>query len=202
MLQLNNDILEIGTDLLERAHAAEPKFYQAAWAEQQLLNWVIRDDDLKKRLFRFIEVLPALHSDREIASYLKLYLAPNGNPLPGILQFALGYAQPDSLRGRLAALATRYNANRMAHKFVAASTAEQTIAVIKRMRRQKRAFTIDLLGEAITSERQAEQVTQTYLDLIRNLGTAARDWPRVDPSDYDSTGQYPIRTTTEYRGNQ
>ncbi|MCZ6651682.1 MAG: proline dehydrogenase family protein, partial [Planctomycetota bacterium] len=192
MLHLNEDILEIGTDLLERAHAAEPKFYQPAWAEQQLLNWVIRDDDLKNRLFRFIEVLPALHNDREIASYLKLYLAPNGNPLPGILRFALGYKQPDSLRGRLAALATRYNADRMAHKFVAASTAEQTIAVIKRMRRQKRAFTIDLLGEAITSERQAEQVTQTYMDLIRDIGTAARDWPAVDPIDYDSAGKYPI----------
>ena len=81
MVHLNEDILEIGTDLLERAHAAEPRFYQAAWAEQQLLNWVIRDDDLKNRLFRFIEVLPALHNDREIASYLKLYLAPNGDPL-------------------------------------------------------------------------------------------------------------------------
>ena len=192
MNSLDQRILEIGTDLLERAHSAEPKFYQPAWAEQRLLNWIIQDDRLKQRLFRFIEVLPALRTDREIANYLKLYLSPNGDPLPGVFRFALGYATPDSLRGKLAARATRYNAQKMAQKFVPGSTAEQAIKAIKLMRRQKRAFTIDLLGEAVTSERQAERVTQTYIELIRDLGIAAKRWPRVHPIDFDSTGAYPI----------
>ncbi len=189
---LNQRILEIGTDLLERAHAAEPKFYQPAWVEQQLLNWVIKDDRLKTKLFRFIEVLPSLKSDEAIATHLKLYLSSNGQSPPGILEFALSYNKPDSVLARLAARATRYHAHKMAHKFVAGSHAAEAIAVIKRMRRLRRAFTIDLLGENITSERQAEQVTQTYINLIRDIGTAAREWPCIDPIDYDSKGQYPI----------
>ena len=109
MNSLDQRILEIGTDLLERAHSAEPKFYQPAWAEQRLLNWITQDDRLKQRLFRFIEVLPALRTDREIAHYLKLYLSPNGDSLPGVFRLALGYATTDSLRGKLAARVTRYN---------------------------------------------------------------------------------------------
>lgn len=189
---LNQRTLEIGTDLLERARAAEPGFPRPAWVEQQLLKWVVKDDRFKTQLFRFIEVLPALHSDEDIAAHLKMYLSANGRSLPGIVAFATSYERPDSLLAKLVAGAARFNARKMAHKFVAGSTAAEAIQAIQAMRRLRRAFTIDLLGEAITSEQQAEQVTQTYIDLIRDLGEAARSWRRIDPIDYSSRGPYPI----------
>ena len=89
MDELNQRTLEIGTELLERAHRAEPRFYQPAWWEQQIMNWTIKDDWLKTQLFRFVEVLPSLQDDTDIAEHLKLYLERFLSPLS---------ASPDGLR--------------------------------------------------------------------------------------------------------
>ncbi len=192
MNTLERRVFELGSDLLERARAAEPRFYQLEWWEQQVMNWVVRDPRLKTQLFRFVEVLPALPTDEDIAAHLKLYLNSNGLVLPGLLKLALSYDRPDSLLARLAAWGTRINVRNMAGKFVAGANAAEAVAAIIRMRRIGRAFTIDLLGEAITSERQAEQVTATYIEIIHDLAVAARTWPRLHPIDFDSRGPYPI----------
>ena len=157
MNTLNRHIFEIGTELLERARAAEPKFYQYAWWEQKGVNWVVKDDWLKTQLFRFVEVLPSLETDEDIAEHLKLYLTSNNHSLTGVLDFAVSYKQPDSSFARLIAKAVRNNSQKMAWKFVAGSNAAEAIATIKRLRSQRQAFTLDLLGEAITSESQADQ---------------------------------------------
>ncbi len=189
---LNRRIFEIGSELLERAHSAEPRVYQYAWWEQFGMNWATRDEWLKTRLFRFVEVLPVLQTDRDVAEHLKMFLRCDGHSLPGILQLATAYDRPDSLLAKLVTRFVRFSTLNMATKFVAGSTAEEAIANILKMRKQKRAFTIDLLGEAITSEKQADHVTETYIKLIRDLGIAAKTWNRIDLIDYDTKGDYPI----------
>jgi RHH-type proline utilization regulon transcriptional repressor/proline dehydrogenase/delta 1-pyrroline-5-carboxylate dehydrogenase len=158
---------------------------------QQILNWIVRYPQLKTQLFRFVEVLPALQDDRDIARHLQLYLR-NGLPLPGPLAAALSYERTDSPLARLAAWSVRLNARRMAAKFVAGSNSAEALNQVRRLRRRRQAFTLDLLGEAITSEQQAEAVTATYIDLIRDLSTASRNWPRIHPIDFCRTGPYPI----------
>ncbi|MCG3136621.1 MAG: 1-pyrroline-5-carboxylate dehydrogenase [Phycisphaerae bacterium] len=193
MNTLQERIFEIGSDLLERARAAEPRFYHYDWWEQQGLNWTTRDEWLKVRLFRFIEVLPSLLDDADIAEHLQLYLKPtNGRRLPTILELATSYQRTDSLFARLMAGVIRRGAAHMATRFVAGSNAAEAIATIQRLRRQRMAFTLDLLGEAITSEAQADKVTETYIQLITELGQAARHWPRLNPIDFDAHGHYPI----------
>ncbi|MGZ8393476.1 MAG: proline dehydrogenase family protein, partial [Nitrospira sp.] len=44
-------------------------------------------------------------------------------------------------------------------------------------RKQRRAFTLDLLGEAVTSEREAERYLQEYLGLIETIAPVANSWP-------------------------
>ncbi|RMD70588.1 MAG: aldehyde dehydrogenase family protein, partial [Cyanobacteria bacterium J149] len=50
----------------------------------------------------------------------------------------------------------------------------------------KMGFTIDLLGEAVITEGEAESYLQSYLDLITELGTRAQKWatvPEIDIAD-------------------
>ncbi len=184
-------IFDVGSEILERARAAEARFYEPDFWAQLAMDWAVSDPWLKTQLFRFVQVLPSLKTNRDIAHYLKLYLCRNGHPLPEPLDWVLTYEQPDALIARLVAFAVRTGSALMAGKFVAGENAQQAIATIRRMRRRGQAFTLDLLGEAIISESQAEDVTRTYVELIRDLGLSARTWSRRNPIDFSSTGPYP-----------
>ena len=51
-----------------------------------------------------------------------------------------------------------------------------------RERKLRRAFTLDILGEAVISEREAEQYFRAYLDLIEAISPAVNSWP-ADAAD-------------------
>jgi len=51
---------------------------------------------------------------------------------------------------------TRFNTRRMARRFIAATDLPEAIETIRALRKQKLAFTIDLLGERLLSEPEAE----------------------------------------------
>ena len=51
------------------------------------------------------------------------------------------------------------------------------------MRKDKLAFTMDLLGEAVITEEEAQAYLQRYLDLMEQLSSAARNWKTVDAID-------------------
>jgi RHH-type proline utilization regulon transcriptional repressor/proline dehydrogenase/delta 1-pyrroline-5-carboxylate dehydrogenase len=51
------------------------------------------------------------------------------------------------------------------------------------MRKDKLAFTMDLLGEAVITEEEAQAYLQRYLDLMEQLSKAARNWKTVEAID-------------------
>ena len=59
------------------------------------------------------------------------------------------------------------------------------LAAALRERRLERAFTIDVLGEAVTSEAEADQWQRHYLNLIEQLGPTVNAWPEIPQIDQD-----------------
>ena len=51
-------IFDIGSEILERARAAEPRFYETDFWAQLAMDWTVQDPWLKTQLFRFVQVLP------------------------------------------------------------------------------------------------------------------------------------------------
>ena len=64
----------------------------------------------------------------------------------------------------------------MAGQFIAGSNIEEAERAILKMRRQRLAFTIDVLGGAARSAKEALEYHQTYLDLIAQLPKKAAFW--------------------------
>lgn len=64
----------------------------------------------------------------------------------------------------------------MAGQFIAGSNIEEAERAILRLRKQRLAFTIDVLGEAARSTKEALEYHQTYLDLIDQLPRKAASW--------------------------
>ncbi len=155
---------------------------QMRW-DDRLLGWAMSNPGLRVQLFRFIDCLPALHSKAEIARHLQEYLGDASVELPTALKGLLNFANPDSVPGQLAATTVSTAVEALAHKYIAGETIPQAIKTIERLRKEKMAFTLDLLGEAVITESEAQRYLDTYLLLLDKLSEAARSWPTIPQID-------------------
>ncbi|MEH2094102.1 L-glutamate gamma-semialdehyde dehydrogenase [Nostoc sp.] len=158
---------------------------QMRW-DDKLLAWAMSNPGLRVQLFRFIDTLPALHSKSEIASHLQEYLGDESVELPTALKGMLNFANPDSMPGQVAATTVGTAVETLAHKYISGENIKQVIKTVERLRKEKMAFTIDLLGEAVITEAEAQSYLERYLELMQQLVEASKNWaaiPAIDEAD-------------------
>jgi RHH-type proline utilization regulon transcriptional repressor/proline dehydrogenase/delta 1-pyrroline-5-carboxylate dehydrogenase len=155
---------------------------QMRW-DDKLLGWAMSNPGLRVQLFRFIDCLPALHSKPEIARHLQEYLGEETVELPAALKGMLGFANPDSMPGQVAATTVSTAVETLAHKYIAGETIQQILKTIERLRKERMSFTVDLLGEAVITETEAQSYLDRYLELMAQLTEAAKRWPTVEQID-------------------
>ena len=155
---------------------------QMRW-DDKIMDFAMGNPGLKVQLFRFIDALPALRSKPEIARHLQEYLSAEEVELPGVLKGLLNFTDPDSAPGKLAATTVAPAVETLAYRYISAETIDKAVKAIERMRKDKLAFTMDLLGEAVITEEEAQAYLQRYLDLMEQLSSAARNWKTVDAID-------------------
>ncbi len=180
---------EIAKQLL--AATQENRSFLAALRDQmrwddKLLAWAMSNPGLRVQLFRFIDTLPALHSKSEIASHLQEYLGDESVELPAALKGMLNFANPDSMPGQVAATTVSTAVETLAHKYIAGENIKGVLKTIERLRKEKMAFTVDLLGEAVITEAEAQSYLERYLELMQQLVEASKSWtpvPLIDEAD-------------------
>ncbi|NJN85585.1 MAG: L-glutamate gamma-semialdehyde dehydrogenase [Leptolyngbyaceae cyanobacterium SL_7_1] len=194
VVQLSNTGYEtktqaIARQLLEATRESRSFFAQMRdqmrW-DDKLLGWAMANPGLRVQLFRFIDCLPALRSKPEIARHLQEYLGDETVELPSALKGMLNFASADSLPGQVAATTVSTAVETLAHKYIAGEDLRQVIKTIERLRKDKMTFTVDLLGEAVITEAEAQSYLDRYLELISQLTQAARSWstiPQIDEAD-------------------
>ncbi|MCE2720615.1 MAG: L-glutamate gamma-semialdehyde dehydrogenase [Dolichospermum sp.] len=158
---------------------------QMRW-DDKLLDWAMSNPGLRVQLFRFIDTLPALHSKSEIASHLQEYLGDESVELPAALKAILNFANPDSMPAQVAATTVGTAVQTLAHKYISGENIKQVIKTVERLRKDKMAFTIDLLGEAVITEIEAQSYLERYLELMQQLVEASQNWakiPAIDEAD-------------------
>ncbi|PLZ96500.1 L-glutamate gamma-semialdehyde dehydrogenase [Fischerella thermalis CCMEE 5198] len=158
---------------------------QMRW-DDRILAWAMSNPGLRVQLFRFIDTLPALHSKSEIAAHLQEYLGDETVELPSALKGMLNFANPDSMPGQVAATTVATAVETLAHRYIAGENIKQVLKTIERLRKEKMAFTVDLLGEAVITEGEAQSYLERYLDLMQQLAEAAKNWatvPLIDQAD-------------------
>jgi RHH-type proline utilization regulon transcriptional repressor/proline dehydrogenase/delta 1-pyrroline-5-carboxylate dehydrogenase len=167
-------IHEIGREIFARSNEVSAFPSPLAKIEDALMAWTMRDESRKFQLFRFVDCLPSLRSSAEIARHLREYLHYPTGPFPSLV-----------------AAATSWGVRRTARKFIAAEDVDQTLKTIKRLRKNNLAFTVDLLGEAIISEIEAEAYQKRYLTLLESLPARVAELSEIRLIDRDSGGSIP-----------
>ncbi|MBP5975802.1 L-glutamate gamma-semialdehyde dehydrogenase [Brasilonema sp. CT11] len=175
---------------------------QMRW-DDKLLAWAMSNPGLRVQLFRFIDTLPALRSKPEIAAHLQEYLGDESVELPTALKGMLGFANPDSMPGQVAATTVSTGVETLAHKYISGENIKQALKTIERLRKEKMAFTVDLLGEAVITEAEAQSYLERYLDLMQQLVEASKSWTPVgliDEADGESLSkvQVSVKLTAFY----
>jgi len=151
--------------------------------DDKLLDWAMANPGLRYQLFSFIDCLPALRSKAEIARHFQEYMSSESVELPGMLKNMLNFADSNSLPAQTAATTVSKAVETLAYKYIAGDTIPKVIKTIERLRKDKMAFTIDLLGEAVITETEAQSYLDRYLDLMTQLSQASQKWSRIPQID-------------------
>ena len=181
--QIERRTQEIGRGLLERSLAEQPSAISPDWWVQQAGEWATQDEELKVRLFRLIDCMPMLGNAETIDRHVREYLdEPLIERLPNPLKLALQAARSDML-APLTARAVRVATLAQARRFIAGTNPQEAAQAALAERRHHRGFTLDLLGEAVTSEDEADAYAAAYAQLLETLPGIAAGWspePLVD----------------------
>src|SRR5436189_4260914 len=174
MTAVQNEIERRGSRIFELVDKHPEPLFSKAGFYQRLMALSMRDERLKVQLFRFVDVLPSLRHSREIIEHLNEYFSDDGlGPFVGT-GIRLARIVP-WVSGPI----LRWNVSGMAHQFIAGKNPDDVIKTLRKRRSQKVGFTVDLLGEAVVSETEADEYAARCLDLLETLARETKGW--TDP---------------------
>ncbi len=73
----------------------------------------------------------------------------------------------------------RWNVSETARQFIAGRNPDDVMATLRKHHARKIGFTVDLLGEGVVSEAQADEYAARYFDLLEKLARETKNW--IDP---------------------
>ncbi|MBI3321516.1 MAG: bifunctional proline dehydrogenase/L-glutamate gamma-semialdehyde dehydrogenase [Candidatus Omnitrophica bacterium] len=148
----------------------------------QVLSWCLSDPELKADILRFIDVLPSLKTPREIARHVREYF-PASVKLPPALRLGSHLAHPGLLTHGALAAVIRQLIEQVARQFIAEHHPEGAARVIRALAAQGASCSLDILGEQVLSDPEADRYVAQCVELLRE--SAAADAARP-------TGRSPI----------
>ncbi len=177
-----------GETIFNMMESDGPSLFSRNFWYGEIMDWSMKNEQFKTQMFRFVDVLPYLNTGAEVARHLKEYFAEGGDELPKVFNVGLGIG---SLAPGLMASAIKKNVTQMAKMFITGETPEEAISVLKKSRKQKIAFTVDILGEAALSEVESQKYLGQYMELVSWLSKDASNWDHLPQIDEDHKGPIP-----------
>jgi RHH-type proline utilization regulon transcriptional repressor/proline dehydrogenase/delta 1-pyrroline-5-carboxylate dehydrogenase len=181
MRSLQGDVEQRGRRIFELVDKYPERFFTKAGFYQRLMTLSMRDERFKTQLFRFVAVLPSLRGSREILRHLREYFSDGENGSHPLLEFGVRLAH---IFPWVSAPVLRWNVSETARQFIAGRNPDEVIVTLRKRRAQKIGFTVDVLGEAVMSEGEADKYSARYADLLEKLARETRDW--TDPFSADA----------------
>src|SRR5438094_1355505 len=176
MTALQSEIERRGKRVFELVDKYREPLFSKAGFYQRLMTLSMHDEQFKTQLFRFVAVLPSLRRSSEIVQHLEQYFSDTDNGFHPLVGIGVGVAR---LVPWISAPILRWNVSETARQFIAGRNPDEVIATLRKRRAQKIGFTVDVLGEAVVSEAEANEYAARYLDLLDKLTHETKDW--TDP---------------------
>jgi RHH-type proline utilization regulon transcriptional repressor/proline dehydrogenase/delta 1-pyrroline-5-carboxylate dehydrogenase len=176
MSSLQGAIEQRGERIFELVDRNPESIFTKAGFYQRMMAFSMRDEHFKVQMFRFVDVLASLRSSRDIVQHLDEYFADMRNGSVPFLQTGLRAAR---ILPWLTAPILRWNVSGMARQFIAGRNPDDVMKMLRKRRKERIGFTVDLLGEAVVSEPEADEYAARCFHLLDGLAKQTRGW--TDP---------------------
>ncbi len=185
--RIEKSVQDIGCRILELVQR------QALKHEHRWVKWymdkMMENDVFRIQALRFVDVFPTLTDNRALLGHLGEYFDIDALNLPGLLRWRLknrGITDPilAGIVRKLMSLFSKY--------YMGGATADEAFDAVLRLRQRKIGFSLDLLGENVVSEEEADAYEKHYLELIARL---APKFARLKPEpilDFENTQALPL----------
>lgn len=187
---IESSVLRIGTHLSKLSAGRAPTVFESRWWSQGVINLAMKDPAFKVQLFRFIDVLPALASDHAVVKLAEEYFGAMHRNVFG-LQWGLKALASTGMGAAITGKSIRHQVEQMARTFIAGGSVAEALPVLAGLWKDGRAWSVDLLGEATISDREADQYRDRCLEAVLQLSQAAGGWPSSRLSEQDHLGPLP-----------
>jgi RHH-type transcriptional regulator, proline utilization regulon repressor / proline dehydrogenase / delta 1-pyrroline-5-carboxylate dehydrogenase len=175
MTSLQSEIEQRGRRIFELVDKYPESLFSKAGFYQRLMTLSMRDEQLKLQLFRFVDVLPSLHTSGEIIEHLQEYFA-DAHDSRKLSEFLEAGVRLTRTVPWISGPILRWNVSEMARQFIAGRNPNDVMRTLRKRRTQKIGFTVDLLGETVVSETEADEYAARYLDLLEGLARETKNW--------------------------
>jgi RHH-type proline utilization regulon transcriptional repressor/proline dehydrogenase/delta 1-pyrroline-5-carboxylate dehydrogenase len=165
-----------------------PALFSKKGAYARLMEWSMKDPVFKTQLFRFVDVLPSLNSSAEIVRHLQEYLGDQAVALNPALKAGLAAS---SFAPALVATPVKAQIVDMAGQFVAGETGADLIRQIRKNTSLGLATTIDLLGETVVNDAEADVFLQRNIEILDSVSKFYAKEPAPAFSDVGPAGPLP-----------
>jgi len=169
-------VRQTGLWLYKLVEGETPSLFDQKFWTGMVMEWCMKNNDFKTAMFRFIDVLPYLTSKESIAKHFTEYFCGADQNFPMTVQLGLVGACHTDLIAKKTAKSVADNIEKMGQNFIAAADPEKALAVFESLRSRGMAFSADLLGEAVVSEKEAAAYIGRYLGLFDLLNEAQKGW--------------------------
>jgi RHH-type proline utilization regulon transcriptional repressor/proline dehydrogenase/delta 1-pyrroline-5-carboxylate dehydrogenase len=168
-------------DLVDRH--PESTFSKAGFY-QRMMALSMRDEHFKVQMFRFVDVLASLRRSGDIVQHLEQYFPPAPAGRDGFGPVIHTGVRLALIVPWLSSMVLRRNVSGMARQFIAGKNPHDVLKTLRKRRQQNIGFTVDLLGEAVVSETEADAYAARCLELLEHLARETRGW--TDPLGINS----------------
>ncbi len=143
---------------------------------QKMMALSMKDEAFKVQMFRFVDVLASLRDSHEIVRHLDEYFRDMRNGFAPLLQTGVKVAK---IAPWFSSWFLRWNVSGMARQFISGRNPDDAMKTLRKGRKNRIGFTVDLLGEAVVSEEEAEEYGVRCLQLLNGLAAQTQGW--TDP---------------------
>jgi len=186
MRSLQTEIEQRGARIFELVDRHPEPLFSKAGFYQRLMALSMRDERFKVQMFRFVDVLPSLRRSGDIVQHLDEYFTDRRDGLAPLVRTGVRAAKiVPWISGQL----LRWNVSGMARQFIAGKNPDDVMKTLRKRHEQKIGFTVDLLGEAVVSEKETDEYATRCLELLEHLARETDGWS--DPLD-DGTELFPV----------
>ena len=176
MSSLQGEIERRGERIFALIDRHPESIFSKAGFYQRMMTWSMRDEHFKVQMFRFVDVLASLRQSGDIVRHLREYFADMRDGFAPMMKVGLRAA---GIAPWVTSFVLRRNVSGMARQFIAGRNPDDVMKTLRKRRSQNIGFTVDLLGEAVVSEPEADEYAARCLELLEGLAEQTRGW--TDP---------------------